>query len=366
MTVDPLPTIVQQALNQSALVQTEKSVALHPFHKALGARLTTPLDLIFIGDSISEGQGSSVLSNRWISQLLSTLRAKFQPTGVSGSTGYIPAWHAITSPSGTSPTTAGTPTQSNNSGLGRRCLQLNGNTDTVTFSFTGTSFDLYYTTQQSTVSQFSVKIDAGAPTTVTPSSGGVISAKWNSGALSAGSHTVLVSWVSNTPQIEGLMPYNGDETSGLRLFDAAHYGFTTSSFTSLGYWTSALSNITNPAIVFLYLGTNDFGTSVSSNQFQTNLTSILALIRAKLPNTTVAIIAGYERGGSFAEPWSNYIAAMNTVAYNDLLTYVIDLTTEMNKCDRETINGIYNVDNVHPTDIGHLMISDIVMKNLGL
>jgi lysophospholipase L1-like esterase len=342
------------------VLRTQVGNALRPFRATLGARVTTPVDVVVIGDSISEGQASSTLSNRWITQFVSNLRKSFQPSGVGGSLGYMPSWHALTSPTGTSPTVAGTPTQSSNSGLGRRVLQLNASGDSVTFVVTCTSFDLLYTTQTSTVSTFTVTIDGGAPTTVTPASGGIISAKWNSGALSAAAHTIVVAWASNTPQIEGLMPYYQDETKGIRLWDAAHYGFTTSSYTSLGYWATSLSMIPNCGIAVIYLGTNDFGTNVASATFQTNLTSIIATVRGKLAATTILVVAGYERSGSFAEPWSNYVAAMYAAAATDSFCAVVDLSKRMVKCSAETISGVYNADGVHPADKGHLMIADAV------
>lgn len=352
-----------QMLNSGSISGPASSLsmsnALRPFRAALGSRATSPVDIIFVGDSISEGQASSVIDNRWITQFILNLRKNFQPTGVNGAVGYIPAWRAITSPSAQN-STAGSPTQSSNSGLGRRVLQLNASGDTVTFVATCTSFDLLYTTQQSTVSTFTVTIDGGTPSTVTPATGGVITGKWSSGALSNASHTIVVAWASNTPQIEGIMPYNQDETKGIRLWDAAHYGFTTSSYVNNGLWAGSLLQIPNPALVVIYLGTNDFGTNVSSTTCRTNLTTIISNIRAKLPKVSILLIAGYERAGVFSEPWVNYISAIRAAATTDPFCLVVDLSTKMVKCDTETISGVYNADNVHPSDKGHLMIADIV------
>ena len=199
---------------------------LRPFYASLADRATSPLDVLVVGDSISEGEGSGVITNRWSSRFLASLRAQFQPQGVAGGRGYIPAWYAQASPA---PATAGfTPSgsgiaQATTYGLGRRSVTLSaGGTLTVTVNCT--SFDLVYPKQVSG-GIVSVAIDGGTAVNVDTTAAGALGGqKTRFTPTLRGPHTIVISYVSGTPMVEGIMVYDGDENLGVRLWGSGPSG----------------------------------------------------------------------------------------------------------------------------------------------
>ena len=242
---------------------------------ALTAQTMTTL---VIGDSISEGQGASARGNRWIDKMNDGLKSLYQPGGVTGaSTGYLPGYYAASG--------IGTPYSSVSGGseyaagsLGERSYRFTG-AGSITYTVTGTSADLY----AATGGTYSWAVDGGSATNVSPSG----YTKTHISLGSAGSHTITITRVSGTVTFGGVMVFNGDESSGIRVVDASHYSWMTTDFDSDLY---TIYNQVSPDLVLFATGINDTQTDA---QIKANVQNMIAQTRAactKEPAIVVVIM----------------------------------------------------------------------------
>jgi lysophospholipase L1-like esterase len=336
---------------------------LRPFYAALANVASTAVDVLVIGDSIVEGEQASAYSTRWIDRLLAQLRQNFQPANVPGGRGYVPAYYAVAAPTGQGFTYGGVLNTDYSLGtlygLGRRHVNLLTATGTMTLSFTGTAFDLLYT--RNLTSSFTYAVDGGTPVTVAAGAAG--HTKVSVTSLGGTTHTLVITQATGTPTIEGVMVYNGDESSGVRLWDGAHYGFTSSSFSSNQSWKDSIADV-GPELVIIALGVNDYGTSVASATYKTNLQSIITAVRAMTSTAPILLVADYQRGGGpFAELWSAYVTAMSSIADADSTIALLDLTKHMTDGDSDTLS-LLGADHIHPTDKGYQLIAGVVARYL--
>lgn len=288
-------------------------------------------DIILLGDSETEGRTASIITNRWATGFATDLHAKFNPSGITGGYGYVPAYYESTY--GATPivvwTYTGTTTHSQDAGLGRRCVSMTaGSSGSITF--TGTSVKLFFTKKFTSNDAVSVTIDGGSASTVSiPSSGSsgveIGGYAWTSGALTAGSHTVVVARTNGSPIFEGGYLFNTDESSGIRVWEAGHSGYLAwgyvNSQTAAPQWAPVISSIV-PSMVVIAFGTNEYGTGGrTSAQFGSDLVNLIALVRA---NTTAKfstlIMMMHERtpvAATPVEPYQNYVSQAYSVAAAD-------------------------------------------------
>lgn len=355
---------------------------LLPYYSALGGR---NLDVLFIGDSMTEGHGASTVGKRWVDLVRDDLRARYQPAGIIGGIGYVPAWYASTYTA--TPTTkwtwTGSVTNTQGTGLGKRVTSLNATGASGSMTFTGTSLKLLFTKMNAAANSVSIQIDGGTAYTYTDprTSGGptVSGGVWNSvtngpGALAAGSHTVTITWASGQPFFEGAMVYNGDEASGIRVWDAAHFGYLAPNFgpSTVG-WFGAIP-IAAPALTVIALGTNDFGTNgATPTQFNAALQQIIAGVRTYAARSAFVILMQPERTptGVTANTatYAQYVAAAYDVAAADTGAVlggsgatVLDLTKRVARGDTDPFGT--RVDGVHFSDKGNRIVADALLGYL--
>ena len=343
-------------------LKAASSSALRPFYASLADRAAAPLDILFVGDSIAEGEGTTAITNRWARRLIESIRSQFQPTGIKGGRGYVPAWYALANPAAAGFASAGSVTQSTTYGLGRRSATLAA-TGTLTITQECSSFDVVYAAQTGG-GTFSVTVDGGAPTNIDTTGGGNLGGRTQRFTPSQrGSHTIVIAQVSGSPIVEGVMFYDGDETKGIRLWDGAHYGYTSGSFASNGTWSEGMLAFTADLAV-VALGVNDFGTNVDPATYKTNVQTVITSIRAKSAGVPILLVGMYERVGSFTYTWQQYLDKLAEIAVSDSNTVVIDMTRRLPKGTTTDALGLVGADGVHPTDKGHLTIADQVSATL--
>jgi len=264
--------------------------ALRNFHKALALGSVTVL--YGPGDSLIEASNLTNTYDRWINRVtdkLSNITGNLSP-GV----GYVPMAsvnsNGITGGGGT-PTTpvtnfwtiAGATGTLGANGLGQRSLvTAAGSTCSRTATVNCSSFDLFYSTKN-TYGGITVTIDGGAPTTINANGSSTQTmTKWNSGALTTGSHTVVIATtnagVTNATflnDIAGVFFYLGNETSGIRGYEAGH-----PTYPSQAVQTRELQQIAliQPDLVLIAWGANDSAFSISPTSTATNFASIVASI----------------------------------------------------------------------------------------
>ncbi len=168
----------------------------------------------------------------------------------------------------------------------------------------------------------SITIDGGAATTINTAATLTDGNVWNSGALTAGTHTVAITSTAASVYFTGIFVYNGDEAQGIHMNEAGHYGITSTGYFATGtnYWATAMAQY-NPHLVTIAIGVNDYQNSISSATFKTNVLAGIAAIRTSVTVTkpSIVLVPLHQRGdvSSPAEPWQNYVKAMYDIAAAD-------------------------------------------------
>lgn len=330
---------------------------LGPLHRKLDAADTTPVNIAFIGDSKTEGQGASSVTKRWQNLAIDSLRTMY---GVTGGLGYIPASTAVVgTPTDGAFAVTGDGGAGDGYGLGRRDFVLYNGGQALTYTAPCTSFDVLYAANAGAT--FTVTIDSGAPVTVTPASTEPGS-KWSSGPLGAGTHTVVIGGAAgNSSHIEGAYFYNGDETHGIRGWDAAHSGVASPYFgdsAPLG-WRTSLATVAPDAVV-IALGTND-SVSVLPDAFEDAMQEIIDACRVASPGVTIILQEPEPRpvGSTLMAPWSQYQAKyVALAAANRALHWSL---AAMGPADMDPLHS----DGLHYSDAGNVWVADSFMSRVG-
>lgn len=308
------------------LVRLNGRAPLKAWYAALAKVATTPADLLHIGTSLTEGGAMTSRTNRWQALLRDKLRARYQPAGVTGGEGYVPGYYVYGTL--TDPWTGAIGVDTS-FGLGRRDAVLNSTNTTISLTVTCTSFDLFYA-KWASGGNFTVSIDGGAGTTLNSTNATQVDGvKWNSGALTAGSHTITITRTTGTINICGVMVYNGDETKGIRMWDGGRGGADSLTFVdpSAPRWLDNVTTI-QPALVTIELGANDYSTNIAPATFQSRVQTLIANVRGACTLApSIALIVAHQRGDapSAQYPWQSYVDALYTIAASDGNLAVLDL-----------------------------------------
>lgn len=210
------PTYAQTTKRGRELLNAQQPFsALRQFHADLAIRGRAPVDIVWIGDSISEGIRSDKVGERAVWKFRDALR-RICPTTAAGGLGYIPAKFHASYLTDNPVTLAGT--AGSDFGFGYRSQTMSSGSDTITLTANCTSFDVLYTAYGG-AGAFTYTIDGGAPSANVPTSGSLSSARvFKITGLSAGSHTIVLKWSTGaTVFIDGFFVYNGDGTKGGRV-----------------------------------------------------------------------------------------------------------------------------------------------------
>jgi lysophospholipase L1-like esterase len=368
------------------LATTQQSQALTPLFAGLAGRLSARCNIVCLGDSITEGQGaagppSSGFENRWLARLRDLLRSRYPTQGLTGGgRGFIGAastgewsfgWPATASQQlGTGP----------GSGPKAKFLQLAGTGQSITFSLVGDAADIMWT-QVPFGGTFSWAVDGRPATKVSTNGGATADGKLTHIALGArGSHKLVLSWVSGQSNIDGVIEYNGDYSSGIQVHDAGHYGAQSSTWVSAlnggaaGGCAAAIAALA-PSAVIITLGVNDQYVGVDPATFQSHLQTIIGDLEARLaspyPTFLLNMLPPRVGQSTFTYPWSQYIAAAQNISAADTsgpggtsVVAVMDFTAapSMPGADTDVYNFWQPGDRVHPSDKGHQRIADCLAE----
>jgi len=171
-------------------------------------------------------------------------------------------------------------TQNYLGGYGYTQLSASGNNIVFSLPAGGTSVKLRYRNRAAGV--FSWKIDSGAATNITTTSQSGNSSYLGSATITLPSdtatHTLTLTWVSGTPQINGIYHYNGDESSGIQIDNFGQGAATTSNFTSDGDAYGVVLNIADMGyqLIILEFQGNDISAGNTVAQYKANMQSIIS------------------------------------------------------------------------------------------
>jgi lysophospholipase L1-like esterase len=349
---------------------SRRSSALLPFHAALANRHYKLANIAVLGDSIVEGQGATVFDRRWIAKLQDQLRAKLPTQGLTGGgRGFISSFM-------TGETSFTAPATTANLSLGggvwgpkRQQGKLDAAGKSITFNIVGTSIDILYLAGSTGV--VSITVDGGAPTTLNTAGTLLDGRKYRVTFGAGGAHTVVIAYSSGTGSyIHGVIEYNGDENKGIQVHDCGHYGWNSgtggsgwlSTNTDSYGWPAAVAALGVDLLV-IALGTNDPGVGISAAQHQTNVTSLISVVRAGYTaigaTAPPIVLVPYGGPGSASATWAGYVAAEHAVAASDPKVVVADMSLRVPNAATNT-GAIYTDTVGHLSDIGHSLYGDVI------
>lgn len=353
-------------------------------YAAIANRNDARVNIPVIGDSVTEGQGATDFNHRWIQQANRAIRyqyvtdALFTGAAHNNSLGFIPiastganslAW-PITQTVGTfSPFLIGPV---------RNCAQV---TAAASFTFTApdstTSVQIMYF-DAGVAGSFTYQVNSGSPVTVTSASTGVDTL---TGSISMAPGDVLtISWVSGTVFLDGIIHYTGDENSGVTFHGCGRFGWAAGIASDTFSWNQSLESGFNwnigmqalsPSAIGIMLGINDAnagGSNYTASQFQANVETLITYLRSDSPmaNIPILLIVPYQPNRATADTggWAAYTEAIRSVAAADVASFVIDLNYRMPTVASNWQGGTLYADTVHPSDLGHALIGEIVAAGL--
>lgn len=331
---------------------------------ALDGRAAAPATIVMLGDSVTEGQSSTAVVERWPNKAAASLRAAYPTPGVVGGSGYWasryyvynPATWGAPHPLPASVTgTVSYPTDRGN--LGYRTAQLNAGAS-WTASVTGSSVDVHY---EAGGGSFTVQVDGGGATAAQSATS---AGRYRVTFGTTGAHTVRINAVS-TFRLSGIMVYNGDETKGLRFYEAGHSGFTTANhLADVANVMTELDRVA-PDLVTVFLGLNEYPNTTPA-VFQANLTSLMTQVQGRAKVPSILIIASYTPGwsGATVAGWAPYVAAMQAVATAKGCG-LLDLSAVMPQATTSG-TGFYNADALHPNNSGMTEVARLVTAKLSV
>lgn len=377
---------------QAALAQAlQGSSGLTALQAAIANRNNVRVDIPFVSASAAAGQGASLFGNGYIQQANRAIR-NFYPTAAntvspnSGGLGFVPILPTSSQFTYTSPftLTSGTSSGAIDIGPQRNAALFAGQAQTFTMTMpAGTTsvkivyFDYTGTFSYQVASNSAVNI-AGGNTKVD-----IIS----SDITISGGQTLKIAWVSGQCVVSGILHFNGDESAGITFHEFAHAGWTTGLTAATSGWQQPQSSTVqaiapsyswaqflatiSSAAVGIELGGNDTGFFTAA-QYQANLTSLIALIRAQSGLSTIPVPMATEYAADFSpvtDPggWPAYPAAVRAVAAATPYCKVIDTSYRFPSWASNFggnylyyNNGSGSIGQVHPSDKGHALLGEIV------
>lgn len=362
----PLTTAALSATLAEVLSGVKNPAALAPYHNIDAA--TTARKVVVIGDSITDGTLATSYTKTWPHRLQARLRTML---GRTGGVGYVPAANSTPAILPALPLDSSGTAVMWSHGLGGRALYLGEEGHHVTYTTQPcTSVQVHYGKTSLAGGGLLVEID-GVDQGVTlvcsgeVNSGGHI---WTSPQLSSGSHVVKVT-PFNPPFVgivEGVTFANGDESSGVRVYNAGHSGGSVAAFTQSSmdlHWESVAA--VDPDLVVIALGANDVA-SATPAEFIAGIDTMVSKVPSGVP---VLLVGMYLRGDYATESGSTKWSEMQDglrematgrVAYIDLAPHWPELVA-----DGSTSDGLmFDTPPIHPSDAGMDKIATVITAGL--
>jgi lysophospholipase L1-like esterase len=192
---------------------------------------------------------------------------------------------------------------------------------------------------------------------------------------------------SGTAVVDGLYFFDGDNNSGVRVYNWAWPTMITSDFsasnTAADTSAAAVNVYAIPDLIIIYIGTNDYGVGTNPATFQTNISTLIDKYRAPLSKPPPVLLVAHWPRYDVTVPtfsWDLYRQALwavarskteswegRTVPYVDVLdltnhfptTAALDTASEGLVVPSPTTGW-----GVHPTDRGHSWISQLLADKL--
>lgn len=354
---------------------------------ALSTASTGLATIALLGDSITHGMDSSNLLHSALGRSYACrLRTSLQSLYGDGGSGYqgtqdMMAQGGYTAASRGMSTT-GTWSARLNQGCASNYYLLASAAATITFTnVRGTSIDIWYA-QSTTMGSFTYSIDGAAAVTVNAAIAGDTAMAATATGLSVGEHTVLISWVSGFNAICGV---SGRFTTGVIMHNFGVQATTSGSiidtsgspqFGNAVDFSGGVSAMTASLIIYAY-GVNDAhaiaGGATTSTAFVQNLAVALSrwrgtngapvdflVVAPHIGNWQLNTVSYYAMMAEARSLCAIYGAAFISIgaSLKNSWQYARDLNYWSNT---QAFPGDPGNDAVHPSDVGHLIMANIIL-----
>ena len=362
-------------------LEQKRAIALRRWFAALATRSTAPADIMTVGDSILEGAGLTSYLNRPVYLLGKKLQNLFPLPGVTGGYGFVAPFMNASAPADYPVVNVGG-SQGLTYGLGFRSLTWTAAASSTITIPGATTIGIRYL-QSLTTGSLKWSIDGGATTTIDTSGTPVDFAETKIAIRDQGAHALKVEWVAGTIIFDGFMVYNGDESSGIRVFEGDQAGAGSTSFvgdatlqTRLGDTMATIS----PDLLIVELGVNDYmgaaNIQKTAAQFTTNLETILSIAKSRITNDPSVVLCcmweTYVSGRTGLSPWSDYVDAIYDIADADDDVCVLDFGKRIRLSPNigagDTARGLLTssepLNPVHPSNAGAAYLAETLARFL--
>ncbi|MGY5882432.1 SGNH/GDSL hydrolase family protein [Modestobacter lacusdianchii] len=323
----------------------------------LRAALASPdtVRLVALGSSTTAGTGSTTKSARYVDLLARQLQADRGRTDGGIYLDVDGGWKY------TGTTSAGT------AGLALKCRRLEpGAVMTRSTSVANCTAVTVTYAEGPGCGPFTVRL-GGATHTITPRTDGTAVAYtgvFRTPSQPVGSKSLRITALTTAVTIDGCYAHNGDETTGVQVWQGGKKGATAASFRSSTTLPSRLRSLAVQGAVVM-VGSNDYAAARPISTYTADVTAIVAALRAASPGVVVMLVHSWQRMDVTAPriPWSAYGAALKGIADADPATVVfLDLSDDfalrgVPGSDPESLIGS---DGVHGTNAGHRLLSELV------
>ncbi|MGN6407538.1 MAG: GDSL-type esterase/lipase family protein [Curtobacterium sp.] len=345
----------------------EVAEPLATWNAAVADRADEPANWVALGDSITEGQGASARSTRWMDLVLDGLRTEHPTDGVTGGDGYLPAQFAVYGPDSTwgdwaTARTGESQFDTTAPDLGYRSVAMQAGASR-TYAFTGTGIDIWWARYPSS-GDFTYSVDGAAPTTVATTGTASTGTVTEVDGLTSGQHTVTVTAV--TPfSLLGFTIFDGDRDAGIHRYDSAHSGSTIATFTEDQEGFLTAMRRAAPDLITITLGGND-ASKLTPEELGTQYVAFLKALAALPTKPSLLVIGEFTPASGMtdgmADPWSTYLAEIENAAAKGGAAFV-GMADTFPEADYSG-TGIYSTDGIHPNDSGQRRIAKLVLATL--
>lgn len=353
----------QTDLAEALDLKQDKASTFKRYQGGLVNAKSKVVEALFIGSSTTEGVNGTSYDNRYTDVYGRLMHAAFNATSVVGGR-HILANNSGWGQSGTITT--------NNDGLGLRTKVLANGAYMERANVTNcTGFAVDYT-QGSGSAAFTVTIDGGSATVVTPSTAGAANqhtGRWTSSALTRGTHTIRITANADNVGFSGIYVLDGDTTTGMRVYNSGLGGTNSSDFVGASadkIWERA-ATWSDLALVGIMDWSNDYSQDRNPVTYsKANVQDTIDAIRAAGLLCDIALIHTYKRLDVTTPTytWESYGEAIRDLAETNDGVYFIDVSDIFPTANNSTDDpeDLLGSDDIHLNDAGYALMGRVLAE----
>ncbi|MHA8502259.1 SGNH/GDSL hydrolase family protein [Klebsiella pneumoniae] len=206
---------------------------------------------------------------------------------------------------------------------------------------------------------FRYSVNGGVPVVVTGAGTNKIVSVTVSGLNSSSATTLSLDLVGNGGTVVIYGFYANGTGNGVEINKMGNGGITAPQYTKTLPYLSQTGTVVAPDVLIMIIGTNDYRTSVSLDDFRAGLTQWLAAWKAIIPDSGIILIAPAQCNATGSNPLSSFRNVMREVAVDNGVEFY-SLYDFMNTTYAKSNSEGMWVDGLHLSNAGaHFLLNQI-------